>query len=276
MYNLIKIMAFILIFSASNLGFAQDLTAAELEEKLNNLEIEIRTKKLNYKEVHQKLLPLIEQGNAQVQNFLGDLLYKYYDDDDDASTQDVFAAEKWYKLAANQNLIKAELNLGNFYKRVADGIYMFNLWHEYNYYKNNESSKKNKNKKYLVALNQRWRELALEQGNKAITANTNMLDKYRRKADNEFYKESLKWFTKLAAQNNAEGQYNLCHLYAGGLGVKKDFLQAIKWCQLAEAQNYEDATDMLRYIKQTQELCSDPKRVEEYKNQHPFFYKPDC
>jgi len=262
MYNLLKIIAFSLVFGVFNLGFAQ--TFAEIEAKL---------KKTDYANAHQELSPLIEQGNAEAQNLLGEIYNGHFDDDD--LEPDIAEAEKWYKLAAEQNLLKAQLNLGNLYKNIADTFYSFGLWRMPADYQLSEEDRQHFNH-----INEMWRKLAIEYGNYEVKADTNMLGKYRPRVDNEIYKEALKWFKKLADQNDAAGQYNVCSFYAGGLGIKKDFKEATKWCKLADKQKYSEAQDMLQYIEKTQKICSeifaDKKRLEEYKNQHRFFIKPDC
>jgi len=260
MYNLFKAVSFILIFSIYNLGLAQTFT-----------EIEAKLKISDYSEAHKELLPLIKKGDANAQNLLGELYFGIVEADDFEQKLNMAEAEKWFKLAAEQNLAKAQINLGNLYKNIADHIYMLSLWQMPVDYEISEE-----NKQDLADINTMWCKLAIEHGNTEVEYDTNMLGKYRPKADNEIYKEALKWFKKSADQNDVDGQYNLCHLYAGGLGVKKDFEEATKWCQLAEKQNYSKAKDMLQYIKETQKLCSDKDKVEEYKNQHPFFIKPDC
>jgi len=262
MDKLFKIIAFILMFGISNILLAQTFT-----------EVEAKLKKVDYVGAYQELLPLIEQGNAHAQNLLGELYNGYYGDEDEFE-QNIAEAEKWYKLAAEQNLTKAQLNLGKLYKDIADRIYMFALWRMP--FHSEGSEKIEQDLAHLAYVNEMWCRLAIEQGNTEVKQNTNMLDKYRPAVDNEIYREALKWFKKSTDQNDAEGQYNLCSMYAGGLGVKKDFKEAIKWCKLALKQDYDDAQEMLQYIEQTQQLCSDKKLMEEYQNQHKFFNKPDC
>ena len=50
------------------------------------------------------------------------------------------------------------------------------------------------------------------------------------------YATAQKIFQTLAAQGNAEAQYNLGFMYDSGKGVKQDYAEALKWYRLAVAQ----------------------------------------
>ena len=43
----------------------------------------------------------------------------------------------------------------------------------------------------------------------------------------------MKWFRKAADQDIADAQYNLGLMYAKGLGVQQDYVEAHKWFNLA-------------------------------------------
>ena len=47
------------------------------------------------------------------------------------------------------------------------------------------------------------------------------------------YNEAVKWYRKAAEQGNAYGQYNLGLCYENGDGVSKDINQAVKWYRKA-------------------------------------------
>ena len=51
------------------------------------------------------------------------------------------------------------------------------------------------------------------------------------------YKEAMKWYRLAAEQNYATAQYNISSMYAEGLGVTQDFAHAYMWVTLAAAQN---------------------------------------
>ena len=48
--------------------------------------------------------------------------------------------------------------------------------------------------------------------------------------------EAFKWFSRAAAQNLAEAQYNLAVCYKEGNGTPPDARRAIEWYQRAAAQ----------------------------------------
>jgi len=59
------------------------------------------------------------------------------------------------------------------------------------------------------------------------------------------YAEAVKWYRKAAEQNFAPAQYNLGACYLSGEGVSKDYAEAVKWFRKAAAQNLASAQAML-------------------------------
>ena len=55
------------------------------------------------------------------------------------------------------------------------------------------------------------------------------------------FKEAVKWFQKAADQGNALGQYNIGWHHSLGQGVEKDNVTAYAWWNIAEANGYEYA-----------------------------------
>ncbi len=51
------------------------------------------------------------------------------------------------------------------------------------------------------------------------------------------YTEAMKWFRKAAAQNSAHAQYNLGFMYANGKGVTQDDTESANWYRKAAEQN---------------------------------------
>ncbi len=47
------------------------------------------------------------------------------------------------------------------------------------------------------------------------------------------YGEALKWYTKAAEQGLAEAQYNLAIFYSNGRGVRRDYVKAYFWANIA-------------------------------------------
>ena len=53
--------------------------------------------------------------------------------------------------------------------------------------------------------------------------------------------ESVKWFSKSAAQGNVEAMYNLGWVYSAGEGVAKSTAEAVRWYEKAVAKNHRKA-----------------------------------
>jgi hypothetical protein len=59
------------------------------------------------------------------------------------------------------------------------------------------------------------------------------------------FQEAIKWYRLSADQGNAIGQYSLGALYDNGQGVPKDSQEALKWFRLSAAQGYAEAQSIL-------------------------------
>jgi hypothetical protein len=59
------------------------------------------------------------------------------------------------------------------------------------------------------------------------------------------YAEAMRWYRSAAERGDAQAQYNLGFLYAGGFGVPQDLAQARIWMQKAAAGGAEDAKKWL-------------------------------
>jgi uncharacterized protein len=53
--------------------------------------------------------------------------------------------------------------------------------------------------------------------------------------------EALKWFRKAAMQGSDMGQFNVGHAYEEGLGVSQDYAEALKWYRKAADQGNAEA-----------------------------------
>ena len=56
--------------------------------------------------------------------------------------------------------------------------------------------------------------------------------------DRKDYATALKLWRPLAAQGNADAQFNLGSMYGGGRGVTQDYIEAVRWYKLAAAQGH--------------------------------------
>jgi TPR repeat protein len=54
--------------------------------------------------------------------------------------------------------------------------------------------------------------------------------------------QAVHWFRKAAEQGHAQSQYNLGVMYANGVGVKKDVVQAVHWFRKAAEQGHAQSS----------------------------------
>lgn len=57
----------------------------------------------------------------------------------------------------------------------------------------------------------------------------------------EFDREAVDYFRKAAAQGDADGEFGLGTMYAGGEGVARDAQEALRWYRLAAGRGHERA-----------------------------------
>jgi TPR repeat protein len=65
------------------------------------------------------------------------------------------------------------------------------------------------------------------------------------------YGEAMIWHRLAAARTYSPSQYAICRLYADGLGTARDYPAAIQWCRLAADQGYAAAEAELGYLYAT-------------------------
>lgn len=133
----------------------------------------------------------------------------------DGVPQDSAAAEKWYRLAAEQGVAEAQNKLGDLYY-YGEGV----------------------PKDYTEAA--KWYQMAAEQGNAGAQANLGFMYNYGHGVINDFAK-AAEWFRIAAEQGHAGAQYNLSVMYLQGNGVSKDSVEAAKWCRMAAEQGEANA-----------------------------------
>lgn len=61
------------------------------------------------------------------------------------------------------------------------------------------------------------------------------------------YGEAVRWFSKAANAGNAQAQSALGNMYLSGYGVPKDISEALKWWRKAAEQHNADALDQLGF-----------------------------
>jgi clan AA aspartic protease (TIGR02281 family) len=100
---------------------------------------------------------------------------------------------------------------------------------------------------YPAALQLFWKMAA--QGNAEAEYNVGFLyESGRGPAQN--YREAIDWHRLAAAQGHAAAQTHLGLMYANGRGVLKDDKEAVRWLQLAAAQGYTEAKQALTQLQQ--------------------------
>ena len=154
--------------------------------------------------------------------------------------KDYTQAIKWFRLAADRGLAKAQFNLGTMYE-IGDGVA----------------------KDYKQAI--KWYQLAANQGNVYGQQSLGMMyfSGMGTKQDDTL---AGKWFRKAADQGNRSGQYSIAYMYDYGRGTAKDLSQALYWYELAAAQGDKDAEKRIKEIaainqKSLSNEPTDPKEL---------------
>ena len=159
----------------------------------------------NFKLASEESLKAEEQGDAEIQYFLG---WMY--DKGEGVTRDYAEAVRWYRRAAAQGHAIAQFNLGVMYAK-GEGV----------------------TRNYAEAV--RWYRRAAEQGE--ATAQNNLGLMYDRgEGVTRDYAEAVRWYRRAAAQGYATAQNNLGVMYSKGEGVTRDYAEAVRWYRRAAEQ----------------------------------------
>jgi TPR repeat protein len=118
----------------------------------------------------------------------------------------------WFRKAAGQGYIRAQLNMGNYYS-IGLG--------DHNHHDDEEAVK--------------WYRLAADQGDG--DAQYSLGQHYANgEGVTQDYEEAVKWIRLAADQGKDYAQRNLAFKYCSGRGVTKDYKEAVKWFRLAADQ----------------------------------------
>ncbi|KAG2373129.1 hypothetical protein C9374_012861 [Naegleria lovaniensis] len=156
----------------------------------------------NFKTAMELFKQAADQGNAKAQFKVGTC---YENGHGSEHGIDYRMAKKYYLKAAQQNYVKAQLNLGLLY------------------WQNKLKSRTRKDKAYY------WFKAAREHP----YAQYNLGGMFYR---DQYYSKAVKCFLRSAKQGCKEAQNNLGLMYLNGTGVKKDFTQAFEWLEKAAHQ----------------------------------------
>jgi hypothetical protein len=163
---------------------------------------------------------------------------------------DYAEARQWYRQAAEQGSVSAQVNLGvmcvdgqggpqddqeavYWYSRAADqgdAMAQFNLGAMYV-----EGQGVTPNLDEAM----RWYHQAANQGNAPAQFSLGVL--YEQTPGTIHLQEALQWYRKAAEQGYAPAQVNLGVLYAEGRGVRQNFEEALRWYQAAATGGYASA-----------------------------------
>ena len=211
---------------------------------------EMRTSRDEFSE----LLTRAEQGDAQVQNRLGDIFYN-----GDGVKFNHTEAARWYLRAAEQGHAEAQYKLGTLYhngqgveKSIPKAVAWYRRAAEQDHaqaqyklggaYYNGWGVGKN----YKQAL--KWYRKSARRGNaEAQTAVGNIY--YNGTGVNRNYTEAVAWYSQAAEQGYSWAQYYLGNMCRNGLGTPKDLARARELYQKAAEQGHLGAMRALEHIK---------------------------
>lgn len=152
-----------------------------------------------------------EKGQAQAQSELGNALSL----GQFGLATNYVEAVKWYRKAAEQNHVVAQVFLGACY---AKGLGVTTNLAE--------------------AVN--WFRKAAEQDN-ALAQNALGFCYASGQGAAKDPTEGVKWYRKAANQDDAQAQQNLGYCYYNGEGVERDYVEAVRWFRKASGQDYAPA-----------------------------------
>lgn len=75
------------------------------------------------------------------------------------------------------------------------------------------------------------------------------------------HKEAVKWYRLAAAQGDADAQFNLGNMYKDGQGVVQDHEEAVKWFRLAADQGDADAQRNLALMSDMRDMKIDSRTL---------------
>ena len=165
--------------------------------------------------------------------------------------KDEVEAVKWYRKAAEQNVARAQFNLGVCYDNgcgVAKNEVEAVRWYRKAAEQNSAAAQFNLASCYArgegVAKDEveavMWYRKAAEQNHTAAQYNLGFCC-YSGQGVVKDYPEAVKWYRKAAEQNLPEAQFNLGLCYENGQGVVKDEAEAAKWYRKGAEQNLAHA-----------------------------------
>ena len=164
-----------------------------------------------------------EQGDAPAQWILG-FMYQY----GNGVSQNYGQAVKWYYKAAEQGNVYGQYYLGTMYEHgngVTKNIHEARKWYEKAAAQGDEDAKE----ALKILDNNKTPEIDV------ATIRSEMEQAYNKKD----YRRTRE--LALSIQDDAAAQFKLGWMYANGLGMSKDYLQAVNWYSKAAEQEFAEA-----------------------------------
>jgi TPR repeat protein len=180
-------------------------------------------------------------GDVHAQHWLGCC----YANSWDGVAKDKVEAVKWFRKAAEQNNADAQCDLGDCYRDgegVEKDIVEAAKWYHKAAAQGVELAKQNlHNIESLISEQQQakyFEDTKAKAENGDANAQVNLGFCYASgKGIKKNFVEAVKWYRKAAEQTNAYAQYNLGVCYENGEGVEKEIVEAAKWYRKAAEQN---------------------------------------
>jgi TPR repeat protein len=154
-------------------------------------------------EAMKLLRPLAEKGNPAAQYYVGELTGWY------EKPNDLAAAFKWFRLAADQGYAPAEARVGDMYMMTDSGI------------------------KQDYSEARKWLEKSALHGYARAQWQLGDIYHFGRGVPKDF-KTSMKWFRMAADQGDSGAQGMIGFMYQSGEGVPKNSPEAYFWLSLSE------------------------------------------
>lgn len=198
---------------------------------------------------------LVQKNNIVAMNNLANLYMK-----GDGVPQDITYAVELYKKAAELGDEVAQYNLGRAYRDgrgVERNPQLARTWLEKSLAQGYADASlplaklllQDENNSNLLEAQQLIKNIPVEEQN-SIDYYSLMGDYYARlgKSAEDQYSSAYQWYTKAADQGSAYAQFMLAEMLRQGLGVEKDFDQAIMMYQIADSYEGSRANITLAYL----------------------------
>ena len=173
----------------------------------------------DYSTALSEFRPLAEHGQAQAQEYLGQMYANGL-----GVSRDYAEALHWFRLAADQGVASAQYQLGLMYHNGQGAL---------------QDS----------AEAARWYRLAAEKGHASARVNLGRLYLDGLGVP-QSYEEAKHWFRQAAGQGNTAAQLQLGLLYQNGRGVREDYVHAHMWFTLAALQGQKGASKLREALAQ--------------------------